>query len=106
MIYCFFLTVRADVTQKVEEQSAAVLAEIANCQREYVANRCAPDLRVPALEARCAAWDACMNRDPLKIGRAKASAETFAEILNTFIEQLSYKTMVCVFFFFSRVPGS
>lgn len=35
-----------------------------------------------------------MNRDPTVVGRAKVSAETFAEIINSFIEPISYKTMV------------
>lgn len=36
-----------------------------------------------------------MNRDPTVVGRARVSAETFAEIVNSFIEPISYKTMVC-----------
>lgn len=35
-----------------------------------------------------------MNRDPTQVGRARVSAETFAEIINSFIEPISYKTMV------------
>jgi len=35
-----------------------------------------------------------MNRDPTVVGRARVSAETFAEIINSFIEPISYKTMV------------
>lgn len=34
-----------------------------------------------------------MNRDPAVVGRAKVSAETFAEIINSFVEPISYKTM-------------
>jgi hypothetical protein len=37
-----------------------------------------------------------MNRDPTVVGRARVSAETFAEIINSFIEPISYKTMVCI----------
>lgn len=35
-----------------------------------------------------------MNRDPAVVGRAKVSAETFAEIINSFVEPISYKTMI------------
>jgi Di-sulfide bridge nucleocytoplasmic transport domain len=38
-----------------------------------------------------------MNRDPTVVGRARVSAETFAEIVNSFIEPISYKTMVSLF---------
>ena len=90
----FCLTVRRDVQIKVDEQLAGVMGEITLCSKQYVENRCSPDLRVPAMEKACLAWEACMRRDPSVIGRAKLSAETFAEIINGFIEPISYKTMV------------
>lgn len=79
----------------MEEYSAEILQEISQCSRDYIENRCAPDMRVPAMEMRCIAWEKCMNRDPSQVGRARVSAETFAEIINSFIEPISYKTMVC-----------
>jgi hypothetical protein len=90
----FFLTVRRDVQIKVDEQLSAILGEISQCSKQYVENRCSPDLRVPAMEKACIMWESCMKRDPSVIGRAKLSAETFAEIINGFIEPISYKTMV------------
>lgn len=95
-LFCFYLTIRRDVNQKVREYSEAILAEMSMCSREYTDNRCAPDMRVPAMEIRCNAWEKCMNRDPSQVGRARVSAETFAEIINSFIEPISYKTMVCL----------
>lgn len=92
----FFLTVRHDVAVKVEEHLSHIMGEIAQCSKEYAANRCTPDLRVPAMERSCVAWEKCMQRDPSVIGRAKLSAETFAEIINGFIEPISYKTMVFI----------
>jgi len=35
-----------------------------------------------------------MSRDPREVARARVSAETFAEILNSFVEPISYKAMV------------
>jgi hypothetical protein len=67
---------------------------MAVCSKEYLENRCAPSTRVPAMEKACLAWEKCMNRDPTVVGRARVSAETFAEIINSFIEPISYKTMV------------
>ena len=67
---------------------------MAVCSKEYLENRCAPTTRVPAMEKACIAWEKCMNRDPTVVGRARVSAETFAEIINSFIEPISYKTMV------------
>ncbi|KAJ2861310.1 hypothetical protein GGH94_004978 [Coemansia aciculifera] len=95
------LTIQRDVNSKVQEYSAEVLQEIAACSKQYRDNRCEPALRVPHMEAACNYWDTCMHRDPTKIGRAKVSAETLAEIINGFIEPISLKTMlffVLIFF--------
>lgn len=89
----FIRTIQADVGKKVEEYSAEILAEISQCSREYLENRCSPDQRVPAMQMACQAWERCMERDPGTVGRARVSAETFAEIVNSFIEPISYKTM-------------
>lgn len=95
-IYFFYLivsTVRYDIDQKVEEYSTDILAEMSKCSHEYVRNNCMPGKRVPALETMCNNWERCMNQDPAVVGRAKVSAETFAEILNGFIEPISLKSM-------------
>ena len=66
---------------------------MALCSKNYVDNRCSPPDRIPAMEATCITWENCMTRDPKTVGRARVSAETFAEILNSFVEPISYKTM-------------
>lgn len=71
-----------------------ILGEISQCSKQYVENRCSPEQRVPAMERSCLLWEQCMKRDPSVIGRAKLSAETFAEIINGLIEPISYKTMI------------
>ena len=59
---------------------------MAVCSKNYLENRCAPSSRVPAMEKPCLTWEKCMNKDPTVVGRARVSAETFAEIINSFIE--------------------
>lgn len=90
----FIMTIQADVNKKVEEYSAEILSEISICSKEYLENRCSPDQRVPAMQMACQAWERCMERDPAQVGRARVSAETFAEIVNSLIEPISYKTMI------------
>ncbi|KAG4304836.1 hypothetical protein PORY_001889 [Pneumocystis oryctolagi] len=98
------LTIQRDVDQKVEEYSAEILQEMSLCSKEYSENRCSPDHRVPAMERACITWEKCMNRDPTVVGRAKVSAETFAEIINSFIDPISYKTMIfCILIVFGSV---
>ncbi|WVW86940.1 hypothetical protein I302_108996 [Kwoniella bestiolae CBS 10118] len=89
----FVLTVRRDVKDKMQEHSVEILQEIAECTNLYLTNRCDPVLRVPAMEAPCKAWDACMNRDPTMVGRINIIAETFAGVINSFVDPISWKTM-------------
>lgn len=96
LLFAIFRVVRDDMDHRVQEAALEVSAQIAKCQKHYVQNRCAPDLRVPAMEAPCAEWERCMNTDPAKVGRAKVSAATIAEILNGFVNELHWKTMVRV----------
>jgi Di-sulfide bridge nucleocytoplasmic transport domain len=98
-IYSFWTTIQADVNRASEEAAAETLAEMAACAKGYVDNRCAGDGRLPALETVCANWELCMNRDPNSVKRAKLSAHTFAEILNSFVEPISLKTMVSLLHF-------
>jgi hypothetical protein len=68
----------------------------------------------------CGEWETCMNRDPSKIGRARIGAQLLAEIVNAFVENISWKTFVSILvisqfihqrcqpsrFFFSSSPWS
>ncbi|KAK2873650.1 hypothetical protein FQN49_002204 [Arthroderma sp. PD_2] len=102
IIVAFLLAIKHDVEIASESQSADILAEIAICTKNYVENRCGdPDgRRLPALETVCDNWERCMHRDPAKVGRARVSAQTLAEIFNGFIEPISFKAM---FFFISSI---
>ncbi|KAI9488405.1 Di-sulfide bridge nucleocytoplasmic transport domain-containing protein [Zychaea mexicana] len=106
ILYILFMvlwTLRHDFRIKTEEYTAAILDEIALCNRNYGINHCDPSTRVPAMEEKCNFWEACKNRDPLLITRSKVSAEMAAEILNSFVEPISYKTL---FFLTVLVIGS
>ena len=89
-----YYTLRKEVDLKVNEKMKVLLAEIESCRRHYQANRCTE--RVPATEAACSAWEACLQKNPTFVSRARLSAETFAEILEGFIEPISYKSMCFV----------
>ncbi|MCJ1410725.1 hypothetical protein MMC19_004811 [Ptychographa xylographoides] len=96
LAYTFWATIRSDVDMKTEEQAIKMMADMAVCAREYIQNRCNVESRVPAMETLCENWDSCMNRDPYKVGRARVSAQTFAEIFNSFIEPISLKAMIFI----------
>lgn len=93
MLYCFWSAVQGDIDKKAFEAMAEVMAESAQCLHSWESNKCDRATRVPALEKVCEGWEACMNRDATKIGRARVSAHTFAEIFNSFVEPISWKAM-------------
>lgn len=94
LVYSFWSTIRSDVDLRSREVAAETVAEIAICVREFRENRCERSMRVPAMEIMCNFWEKCVNQDPNKVARAMVSANTFAEILNNFVEPITAKTMV------------
>jgi len=70
-----------------------IVEGIAMCSLQYRNNLCEVNA-IPAMVQQCAKWGMCMNRDPAAVGRAKVSAELIAEVVNGFIEPISWKTLV------------
>ena len=69
--------------------------QIATCAHLYDINKCFPlSQRVPAIARQCSDWEACMQRDPAGVGRARVVAETIGEVINSFVEPISWKTLV------------
>jgi len=89
--FCF--AVRADIDSKLLVHSNELLEKTSRCSRSYVENRCAPGERVPALDSSCREWEACMSQDTgIVVKRSKLSAQTLGEVVNAFLEQLSWKS--------------
>lgn len=65
------------------------------CQTQFKNNLCDVNT-IPAMVQQCAIWESCMNRDPSTVGRAKVGAELIAEVVNGFVEPISWKTLVCI----------
>lgn len=93
-IYSCWAAIVNDIDHKAMEARTDIIAEIAQCAEQFRINHCDSPTRVPALEQVCNNWAACMGRDPTRVARARVSAHTFAEILNSFIEPISYKAMI------------
>lgn len=92
-VYTFITSIRQDIDQRVEVYSTEILAEIDMCTQQYLANKCM-DHRPPALEPLCANWERCMEQDPRVVGRARVSAETFGDIINSFLKPIGLKAMI------------
>jgi hypothetical protein len=97
IVYSAWAGVMTDVDIESSKHASEVMVEIAACATEYNRNRCRPEEVVPAMEKACGVWETCMNRDPKKVARASVTAKTFAMIFNSFVEEFSYKSMVCCF---------
>lgn len=72
---------------------ADIVQDIAACAAHYKANLCETN-PIPAMLHQCGVWRTCMDRDPSKVGRAKVVAEMIAEVVNGFVEPISWKTLV------------
>ncbi|KAJ5110468.1 hypothetical protein N7532_001003 [Penicillium argentinense] len=94
VIWSVVSSIRAEFAHAADLASMDIRQEITQCSREYLNNRCADPNRPPALTPACKGWEDCMDRDPAKIGRAKISAHTMAQIINGFIEPISWKAVV------------
>jgi hypothetical protein len=76
----------------IHERPKDIVQEIAMCASQYKNNLC--DNPLPAMALQCAKWETCMNRDPTIVGRARVGAELIAEVVNGFVEPISWKTLV------------
>ncbi|KAK3627959.1 hypothetical protein LTR56_018949 [Elasticomyces elasticus] len=105
VIYTIYSTFAHDIALASQAATTEILAKMAVCAREYTTNRCAPETRVPAMEQVCEGWQRCMSRDAGAVGRAGVGARTFAEVFNSFVEAISWKTMVFTFLMVFGVFG-
>jgi hypothetical protein len=95
VLYSIWHAITTEVDIQARKSMSEIMMEIATCARNYEDNRCNRATRVPAMENACSNWEACMQRDPKKVARASVTARTFAMIFNSFVEEFSYKAMVC-----------
>ena len=82
-----------------------VVQEIKACSVLYKNNFCEGNI-VPHMFQPCGEWETCMNRDPSKIGRARIGAQLLAEIVNAFVENISWKTFVSILVIFLSLRGT
>lgn len=94
-LYKIFQIFLNDVSSRRFKYVTAAIAEAERCSREYVRNECRLDLRVPLLEEQCNDWEICMDTDPeLAVGTLKVHAEVFSEIINSFIEGFTMRSLI------------
>lgn len=93
--FLFVYTLYTDIQARLASLTVELRAEILQCAKAYVDNRCEPATRIPAMERKCSGWEECMGREVLIVGKTRVVAETLAEVVNGFVDVISLKTMVC-----------
>ena len=86
--------VQKDMTRGNDLAVARLTTQMAACRSHYEINGCGGPRPPPALEQDCAKWDVCMNQDPQAIQGARIGAATWAAIMNGFVDELKWKTIV------------
>ena len=94
LIILFLHTIKTDVQQRLAALTIELRAEIISCAKAYVDNNCDSPTRGPLLAPHCSAWELCMEKEVVVVGKAKIVAEILADVVNGFVEVISLKTMV------------
>ena len=82
-----------DFEKYLDKKTQILILKVLECKNEYNENKC--HLGVPLLQQKCSELSACINTDLSYVLKSKETAEIIAEILNSFFENLSNKTLLC-----------
>ena len=100
LILGLMLMLGSDLFFKVQQARTAALVEQQSCAREYTLNECEPERRIPMAHEYCKQMEICMQLDPLQTALATVlSAQLAGDIINGFVEALSYKSLAVLVVF-------
>ncbi|KAK6589670.1 hypothetical protein RS030_1128 [Cryptosporidium xiaoi] len=100
IIFGVIFVIKNDIESKIQISTTNIIEEMSLCSKQYIDNKCQPDLRVPAMESKCNEWERCMSQNPTIIARKSIfTAQIIGEILNTFFDQISFKSALFIFGF-------
>lgn len=94
LLALFLLTLYTDIQARLAELTLELRSEIVQCAKKFMDNGCAAPNRFPALERSCVEWEECMHREVVVHGKTRVVAETIADVVNGFVDVISFKTMV------------
>lgn len=104
VVYIFvsvFYMLQRDVQSRIEQIVRTEVNKVEMCEKNYVQNQCDPAVRVPALEDLCTEWFQCINNGKVATLRshytfrsAKLWAQTIADIINAFVDEIKIKAFV------------
>lgn len=95
-IYITYSALKTDINFKIQSYTIQLLDEISQCLKQYLLNKCDSPNRPPAIEADCNFLEKCQNQDPTLISRSKITSEILGEIINSFFNTISHKSISIV----------
>ncbi|KAI8064206.1 Di-sulfide bridge nucleocytoplasmic transport domain-containing protein [Gongronella butleri] len=98
LVVQFMIVLKQDMVTKMALYESNHLDKQLQCSRDYHHSECATRMR-PAMKEICDQWQKCIF-EPAWMGKTKVIAETFADIVNGFVDTISYKSMTLI-----NVPG-
>mmetsp|Transcript_14464 Transcript_14464/g.29571 ORF Transcript_14464/g.29571 Transcript_14464/m.29571 type:complete len:297 (-) Transcript_14464:1261-2151(-) len=96
MLVSCAMAIRGDIRRQIEKEVALIELEKGACENDFHLNRCHDDERVvPKMRSFCAEWDNCRRQNAEQVAmRTKVTAEMLAEIINVFLEKISWKALL------------
>ncbi|KAL0266047.1 UNVERIFIED_CONTAM: hypothetical protein PYX00_011764 [Menopon gallinae] len=94
------LFIRSDIRSRIEERRTILRNLIEESRVNYETNKCDPRTRVPAMNSKCAEWEAAMNRSLSSVELTKIVVEVFGEACDGFVEKVSVKSCLISAVFF------
>ncbi len=91
-------TLSNDISNKLDLQADELTKKSLQCSKYIELNQCNNNPRrynIPELDSKCLEWEQCamLNVD-LSLGRAKITAEIIGNVINSFFEQFTIKTLL------------
>ena len=90
---CAWEVIKEDLERHMAQQRIVNAENVMQCYKDYTRNDCESLSHIPALDAICAEWKICMEKDPNTMLRTQESVAMAAECLNRFFETISTRTL-------------
>lgn len=80
-----------DFQHKFDQQILESALKSANCAKEYTANQCEPETRIPIAEEFCREKEACMHQN--EVYTLKTVAMVLGDTVESFVGAMSWRTL-------------
>ncbi|CAO3600176.1 unnamed protein product [Absidia cylindrospora] len=96
VFFLLFLGLKAiqlEIRNRIAQHLFDLENSIAHCRQQYQQNHCYDLITSPILAKYCEDWLKCMQKNSHVISRSDIAARVFGELINSFFDALTLKTM-------------